>query len=394
MTPRHLPSLAILTLTTLACGDAPPGHGANVRDSAGIRVVTSPVEDAPLPWSFVEVARIGGAMDGPAAFTSASPTMVRTIGEDRIAVFDRDRMRIELFDGEGRPVLGMGGPGGGPGEILFGFDQVDAGPDELAVFDFGKTALVRWSLDGEVLPERKPTDGAGSWNGLVLHGDTMLIGLEENDSLRTVHRLTMIVPGDTVVLDSLVTPPRAMVEFHCFAAQLPPVFAPRLSWRASGDRIAVTTQQGYRIDLFESGRLVTSVRRPVEPVPTTTESAERMYPEGWKVNFQRGGECVIEGAEMAAKAGMADHLPVLAEVAFGPDGTVWARRHAFPGEEPVVDVFDARGTYLGTVTGRGLPLGWLGRDRILFPIDDPESGITVIGIFRIDRPTGEEAGTT
>lgn len=381
-------------LASSGCAGKAATRAATVSDSAGVRIATSPGTDRPLPWRFVEETRLGGAESGPESFTAASATMVRTIGDDRIAVFDRDRMRLEVFDATGRPVGGMGGPGGGPGEVLFGFDQVDAGPTELAVFDFGKSALVRWSLDGGILSEQRPTGGLGAWNGIALRGDTLLVGLEENDSLRTVHRLTMITPGDTTVLDSLVAPPRRMVEFSCFAAQLPPMFAPRLAWRAGADRIAVTRQAEYRIDLFADGRLAFSIRRASEPVPTTPEDASRMHPDGWSVSFQGGGECTIAAAEVAAKTGMADRLPVISELAFGPAGTLWARRHTFPGEPPVTDVFDREGVYLGTVTGRGVPLGALGPDRILFPIEDPATGITVIGIFRIERPDGEGADTT
>jgi hypothetical protein len=229
---------------------------------------------------------------------------------------------------------------------------------------------------------------------MVLRGDTTIIGLDESDSMQTLHRVAVLTPGDTTVLDTLVGPPRGMVEFDCFAARLPPMFSPRLSWRARGDRVALTRQSEYRVDLFERGRLATSVRRSIEPEPTTPEAADRMYPDGWSVTFQDGGRCTIEGAEVAAKAGMAEFLPAVTEVGFGPDETLWARRHGFPGEPEVTDVFDAQGAYLGTLTGRGIPLGWLGDDRILFPIEDDATGVVVIGIFRIDRSGGEETTGT
>lgn len=54
-----------------------------------------------------------------------------------------------------------------------------------------------------------------------------------------------------------------------------------------------------------------------------------------------------------------------------------------PGEPAVTDVFDEAGAYLGTAHGMGLPLGWLGDDRVLFAIENDETGVSVIGIFRI-----------
>jgi hypothetical protein len=70
------------------------------------------------------------------------------------------------------------------------------------------------------------------------------------------------------------------------------------------------------------------------------------------------------------------------------------RRFTFPDESPITDVFDREGAYLGTLRGRGLPLGWLGRDVILFPIEDEATGVTVVGLFRLTPATGTEGTGT
>lgn len=385
---RFLIPCALLTVAA-ACGGDVTGD-ATVRDSAGVRITAAGGVDAPLPWRFEELHRIGGADSGAAAFTAASPGLVRTNGRDRIAVLDREASRIAVFDGEGAVVGTIGRAGGGPGEFSQVFGLLDAGPEEIAVLDFAKRAVVRWSLDGAVLPERPLGEGLVPSTGLVLRGETAVMGTQQPDSLRTVERVALVTPADTIVLDSLVTPPRGMVQFACFAARLPPMFAPRLAWAADGDRVVLANQAVYRVQLFEAGRLVASLRRDVAPIPATPELADRMYPDKWRVSFGNGGGCEIEGREVAAKAGMADHLPVVNAVAFGPEGTVWVARHSFPGDPPVTDVFAASGAYLGTITGRGLPLGWLGPDRILFPIEDEATGIAVVGVFRIDRTAGED----
>ena len=115
-----------------------------------------------------------------------------------------------------------------------------------------------------------------------------------------------------------------------------------------------------------------------------------MYPEGWKVSFGGGGDCTIPGTEVAAKTGMASHLPSITGLSFGPRGTLWVARHTFPGDSAVTDVFTRDGGYMGTVSGFGLPLGWLGPDRILFPIEDVETGVAVIGVYRISE--GDQDG--
>ncbi len=389
--PMHHQLLAapVAMLFLSACGGAADPATPAVRDSAGVQIVTSPATDRSLPWRFTEVGRLGGAERGPAAFTAASPALVRTDGANRIVVLDRDRSLIAVFDGSGTPVMELGGAGGGPGEFSFAIELFDAGADEIAVFDFAKRAIVRWSARGELLAERRGDDWPGGWYGMALRGDTTIIGLNADDSLRSLRRLVRMTPRDTVTLDSVLAPPAGMVDLGCVALRMSPMFSPRLTWRAHGASLAVVRQDEYRVDVYRGARLERSLRRPFAPEPTDPDAARRMHPDGWTVSFQGGGRCSVEGPEVAAKAGMADHLPVLADAAFGPDGTVWVARHAFPGDSSVTDVFDAGGAYLGTVHGRGLPLGWLAGDRILFPIEDELTGVTVIGIYRIERLPGD-----
>ncbi len=390
---RFLALAAASPLLLAGCGASADEATATITDSAGVRIVTSPATEHPLPMSFTELRRIGGADSGAAAFSDASPSLVRTDGLDRIFVLDRDRSMIAVFDSTGVPLTTFGRDGGGPGEFGMAFALFDSGADEVAVFDFSKQALVRWASSGELLPETRLPTGL-SWTTLIRRGDTTYMALDDADSLRTIHKVVMATPRDTVVLDSMVAAPRRMVMFDCFGAQLAPMFAPTFTVAMAGDLLAMARQDQYQVDLYRRGRLTARLRRPVEPVASTTEDAKRMYPDGWKVKFGNGGGCTIDGAEVAEKSGMADRLPVLAQLGFGPDSTIWVRRHSFPDDPEVTDVFDAAGAYLGTVTGRGLPLGWLGRDRILFPVEDPATGVTTIGIFMITREGGEGAGPT
>lgn len=390
---RRFP-LASLAAILAGCAAPADPDTAIVTDSAGIRVVTSPAADRPLPMSFTELRRIGGADSGAAAFTDASTRTVRTGGDDRIIVLDRDRSVIAIFDSTGRPVASFGRRGAGPGEFAMAFNLIDVGTGGVAVFDFAKQALVRWDSDGQVLPEERLDPAAGAWNALIRRGDTTILALQDADSIRTEHRVVAAVGSDTTVLASMIGPPARTVEFNCVALMMPPLFAGRFAVASADDRLLVARQDRYRVDVYRDGRLEASLRRELEPVATTEDDARRMYPEGWTVRFGGGGGCTVDGVEVAEKAGMLDRLPVIADVGFGPDGTIWVRRHTFPGDPRVTDVFDAGGAYLGTVTGRGLPLGWLGRDRILFPIEDEATGVTQIGVFTITREGGEGAGTT
>ena len=385
----HSQSLAaiVITLFGAACGDSVPSD-VSITDSAGVTIVTSSAVDKPLPWTLTEVGRIGGADSGAASFTSASPFVVQADGSNRIAVLDRERSVIEVFDSSGTVVHTFGAKGSGPGEFSFAMSLVDLGTHEVGLFDYSKMALVRWSATGELLPELRVSPEVQA-----VRGDTAWLGISISDTVRSVSGVAIGIGTDTTALDTLVTPPRKMTELSCFAAMLPPMFTGRMVWDYSGGLVAATRQSSYAVQLFRGSKLVRSIRRPIEPVATSPDMAKSQYPEGWTVSFGNGGGCTMEPAEVAEKVGMASHLPVVTNVAFGPRGTLWVDRHVFPGQPPVTDVFDGEGAYLGTVHGKGLPLGWLGDDRVLFAIGDEDTGVSVIGIFRIAE-TPEGNGTS
>ena len=371
----------VALLVLCACGDSAPSE-VSTTDSAGVTIVLSNAPDRPLPWTLTEEFRIGGADSGAGSFTAASPFLVNVHGNNTIAVLDRDRSVIEVFDSTGALRSTFGAKGGGPGEFNFAVELIDLGDDQVAVLDVTKLAAVRWTSTGEVLPELHAEPGVR-----VMRGDTAWVTINIADTLRTVSGVGIVVGADTLALDTLVGPPRAMATLSCFSAMLPPMFTGRTVWDYHDGVVASSRQTTYAVDLFEGSRLARSIRRAIEPIPTTPDMAKRQYPEGWTVSFGGGGGCTMEPDEVAEKLGMASHLPVLNALAFGPRGTLWVDRHVFPGEPPVTDVFDRQGAYLGTVHGKGLPLGWLGDDRVLFAIGDEATGVSVIGVFRIGEAT-------
>jgi hypothetical protein len=376
-----LPALLVLSV---GCGEAVPDRAdLVVTDSAGIALVTGPALDRPLGWPLVEMVRFGGADTGAAAFTTAGVETVMTDGAERIFVYDRDASMVRVFDATGQAIRSMGGPGAGPGEIQFAMRLFDVGPGRIAIFDYGKNALLTWSVDGDLLSEAPPGLGEGSWNDWTRRGDTVVISRTHEDSVRVRSEVSMITARDTTILDSLITPPRAMAELGCFMARMPPIFTPGLAFAVRGDRLAILRQDRYVVDLYRSGRREMSLRRDIAGRPTTSADGVRQYPEGMKVAFGGGAGCTVEAATVVEKVGMADHLTVLHDVAFGPGGSVWVQRQSFPGDPLVTDVFDEAGRYLGTDTGHGLPLGELSGGRVLFAAADTSTGVTRIGIHAV-----------
>jgi hypothetical protein len=384
---QHRPALLIVALLLVACGDAQQRSLSTTTDSAGVAIVVGPAADSALPWSLTEVRRIGGADTGVASFTEFSTSSVATDGRSMIAVLDwSGTNRIQLFDSSGTWLRSIGAKGGGPGEIQSP-SGITMDPDgRLLAFDYEKMALVRWAADGAPAGETKwNSERSYPWGVPHMIGDTMLVVVQVSDSVQRVIRLERRVPGGTVAIDSSMGPSPKMVMLSCVGLALPPLFTGELAWNMGSNLIATTTQSRYVVDIREGGRLVRSIRRAITPVAATNADAARLYPEGMKVRFGGGRECVTPSSEVAEKIGVAATIPLVKTVAVAPDGTLWVQRYTFEGETPSVDVFDRDGRYLGTVAGKPLPLGFLGDELVLFPIENADDGTRVIGVYRITR---------
>ncbi|MCC6246128.1 MAG: 6-bladed beta-propeller [Gemmatimonadaceae bacterium] len=372
-----------------ACaGTREASTSAQTRDSAGVAIADGPLTDVPLPWTLTELRRIGGADSGAGAFNRVAPSSVATDGRTRIAVLDTDNEnRVHVFDSSGAVIRTMGGRGAGPGETTYpdGLRFEDDG--SLAVFDYAKMALVRFDSGGAPQRERSVASGRGQLSGAPrVTGDVMWVLLDRMDSVSQIRRLERWSPQDTLVIDSTVEVKPKMHRFTCIGLALSPLFSPEIEWSTIGARdVAVTTQSTYVVNIYRDGRLIRSVRRPVVPTATRPEDAARLYPDGLKVGFD-GGECVTPSAEIAEKVGMAPTLPVVRSSLMAPDGSLWVARYTLKGETPSVDVFSPAGQYEGTLRGRGLPLGFLGNDIVLFAITNADDDTSVVGLFRIARP--------
>lgn len=392
--PRLLPPLLVATASlaaalTTACapGNERPAH-TDTTDSSGVAIVRGPAADDSLPWTFTEIRRLGGADSGAQAFDQASAYTVATDGVSRIAVLDqRNGNRLHLFDAAGTLLRTVGGKGGGPGEMEYpqGIELERSG--RLSVVDAAKSALLRWDAQGTLLPEQRLDLGYGrAWGMLQLRGDTTYAAVDLIGETNAVRRLERWTPTDSLRIDSTVAPKPAMSKFRCVGLALPPLFTGELTFAVGDGQVAVTHQSAYVIDVHRNGARVRSVRRDVVPVKATAADAVKLYPEGLAVSFGGGsGGCTTPATEVGEKVGVAPTLPVVRAMRFAPDGSLWVERYTFTGETPRTDVFDADGHYLGTVTGRSLPLGFLGPDTVLFAIPNEDDGTSVIGEFRITR---------
>ncbi len=387
-TARSVPLLVTCCLLAIACSS--PGDvrtsSSTVTDSAGVAIVTGPAVDTALPWTLTETFRIGGADSGAGSFSAAYARGVSTDAAGRIYVLDRKQYRVEVFDASGAHLRFLGRQGGGPGEFQDAYDLIVKPDGEVGVVDYAKSALVRWSTDGEVLPEYAFTDffPAGP---IWLSSDTLVFVHRENKDLAKTQALRVRTPTDTFTTPALNTVTSGMVMFSCIGLNMPPMFTAELVWTGDARRQAVTHQVPYRIDVYEGGALTRSVRRNLTPVtPDETHVARRHPDGGMKVQFS-GGACTVPVGELIEKQGVAAQLPMIEALRYDPAGRLWAQRYGFREEPRSVDVFAADGDYLGTLAGKSLPLGFIGDDIVLFAEVDPDTDLPYVVAYRV---TGNE----
>jgi hypothetical protein len=379
---------AFLLLITSCATDRPDDSLSRITDSAGVAIVSGPADDVPLPWTLREIRRLGGADTGAQAFTRVSPLTVATDAKRLVAVLDWDGgNRIHVFDSSGTWIRSLGGKGSGPGEMQEAQGLAMSASGGLTVHDYMKSALLQWAADGTVMSEaRIPSHRGYPATPPRVRGDTMFITVETNDSTVRIRRFERWTAADTIALDSTAVPRPKMVRFACIGMSMPPLFTGDLMWTlGAGSVTAVTHQSHYVVDVRDGRKLIRSIRRDFAPIVAKPTDASKLYPEGVKVRFGGGNECVIPSAEFGEKIGVAPTIPVVRAMRFAPDGTLWVERFTFEGEAPATDVFDRDGNYLGTLAGRPLPLGFLGTDVVLFPIVNADDDTSVLGLFHIER---------
>lgn len=374
--------LAVLGALAAACG-GDGGPPVTRVDSAGVEIVTYAGPDVPLAWTFDSLFALGGSDDGADTFYEVHRAVVGTDAAGHLYVLDRSAKRIVVFDSTGGFVRAAGGPGGGPGEMEWPGVLAVAPDGRAGAYDFAKGALVWFGPDNAVLDQELIV---GGFNGGEVHvSDSGLVlpwrvwGSEVTDAGRD--ELVRLSRADTVRLISVLGAPGKQTFFKSCSmgiSGIPPVFWPSVRWAAAGNRVAVTTVARYEVLLFSGTDTTHVIRRPLEPAAATTEAAAQEIGDAFRVRTSVG-ERVCDTHEVVEQLGVADHVPIIAEIHGGPHGTWWVRRRDAAG----VDVFAPDGGYLGTLPGTApFPALSLPGDRIASIVTD-ELDVQRLVIYRV-----------
>lgn len=378
----------LAALVLAACGEAGDG-AATVRDSAGVRIVENEAGSRALE---AEVVHLADLMPPDSTLgvlpwgVAASPT------KGRLYVGDRRGQRVVMFDRGGEYVGSFGSPGGGPGE----FERLSAltlGPERsVVIWDTGRGILSEWSLDGELIDERRP--GIGYWGpGFALAPEQLftVTSVPNNEpGGGREQRLVVKRSEDRSVLHTVSQRMKSMEL--CFSMPAPEIYSPDVVWTARADTVYVRHGPGYRIDVHADGEPVESIRRAAGPIEVDREMARRrvQFGPGPYRGFMR--RCGVGPDEVVEEVGYREVASPVMALSTDPTGRLWVTRSNEAIRPDSLDLFRADGAYRGTVAAPGVPVAFVAEDRFAAIRLDRETGRAVLGLYEV-RGLGGEGST-
>lgn len=373
-----------------ACAGADHASSIQRTDSAGIEIVSHTGPDTPLDWTFSVAFTLGGKETDEESFYAVGSTMIGVDAARRIYVLDHSGNRVIVFDADGRHVRTMGGEGAGPGEMRFPITLSVAPDGTVHVFDIAKRGFVRFGPDGNVLDEERVTITPGNGAARFV-GSGLVVPIRDLDVEHGTDRreLILVTGADTAAFATVERPAGGSITLTSCGMQMMgvgPVFEPDLRWSGFGGTVAVTSATEYDVTVYRDGTPVQVLRRSIAPVPATPEAAERRVGTGMKVVAPGGGVRTCDAAEVVEQRGVAEAIPVIGELTEGPNGTLWVRRAAEPGNPQPIDVYDREGTYLGSLPADSpFPAAVLGDQLIAVERDDMD--VERLVIYRVTEGT-------
>src|SRR5688500_17467853 len=238
-------------------------------DSAGIELVINRGPDRPIALETTPRLTLGGKDEGPESFFRVGRGTVAVDGAGNIHVVDFDAKRVVVFDSTGVHLRTLGGPGQGPGELMFP-NTISLTPDgRVTVLDFSKDGVVQWGPDGSVLPSMRIKATSPAQDIAVVDDAVIYSWTDFNRDAATEATLLHRERGDSVeLLARMERPQPKMAQFrNCgIMMRLPPLLSPELSWAARGSRIAVLAGTEYEVAVHDGAKRML-VRRDVVPQP-------------------------------------------------------------------------------------------------------------------------------
>lgn len=369
--------LAMLVL--VACTDERPSATpvAEVVDSAGVAIVTSPPGDAVYGELASEPTLSIGTLEGPEELMFDGIVTVVRGDEGNFIVADNGAGEVRVFDPGGRHLRSFGSRGDGPGEYqaLIGawpladgsIVTADRRLQRVSRFDARGTLLGTGTLSGvEGMDMVTPVGPGGAETFLSRIRPLPVPSMSESplESLEDAFGGDEAPPEyylryrlDGTLVDTLASHPGVMMSVsasgsgNSMALNLMRVpFSPQPSANGSVHGVVLTGGTAYEVSVFDgTGALTRIVRLDEAPASRTDEHLEA---------YVRNSDNPFAEDEASIRAMIANYqemplpetLPAYTDLRTSGTGELWARRYSQRGASHLRwDVFGTGGDYLGRV---------------------------------------------
>jgi len=299
----------LLPATGLACssGEAPEENGTG--DQATWRVEARPL-------------LVIGETDGADEYLFERIGAARFLSDGRIAVADRGRSSIRVYDQTGRFTSELGRRGEGPGEFQYIGDLEVTPPDTLEIYDAQLHRLTR-AVGDQVISTRSFTGASGYpeiYLGRFSNADHALAWIEQRPRDRSASLADPMIFGrfdDDGTLQTILGRTTGFVR----EGRGPVPFTPSLHAFLVNDSVyftnglspSLTVLDGYGVEVRSFG---ISSHRP-SPESAWNEMEAELY--------RRGDTASVERLE-----GISDRetVPEVSEVILDREGRFWFKRYA------------------------------------------------------------------
>lgn len=402
-----------MTVGALGCDPGvPSGWDGTVVDSAGLRIVSSPAAPLWSPeegWWVEEVVRVDPDEDVPETLFGYVAD-VDLDARGRLYALDQQAGSVRVFDSDGTFIRTLAGPGEGPGEIGPQASSVVVRGDTVVVVDWTQRRLQRYRTDGSPLsPILLPDELRG--RGWLESGEAALwvrtLELtDEGEGWRSVDRLWRVEGGDAVAVLTFDYPESDIGARG--APRLPLVVNAPMWTVLPGGRLAWSTLEAAEVRIAEW-----IDEGPARPVG-------RWRNEGWRARPPSAADVralrILVGERLEMLGGSAaavdaipvvepSVLPVMTDLAAGPENTLWVQRTGdLRGVHPMAtntpdppkgwggatwDVLDGEGRYLGSVElPRRFRLMAFRGDLLVGAVADPRN-VDALLVLRVNRPAAD-----
>lgn len=307
-----------------------------------------------------------------------------TDGRRRLYILDAVARQVHIVNMHGDLIATWGGMGTGPGELM---DPRFLGGNEetgVAVVDWGKGAVVAWTAEGDLLPERpfvEPIHGPFHRSGTGDEAiDAFVTKTLERRSRRIVETLLVANSSETMTIASITLPRMVLASFPSCAMRdvlVPPLHSPRLVWDHRQGTTVVSDGVDYQLEIYDRGTHRAGITRNLPPVDVSRYMVRAHLGEGMEL-----GRCMIPADEFLDAAGFQTRTSIIKRMRFADDGLLYVTRTTSDFTSRV-DLVSLDSGYIGTLPpGTPAPDAFLG-DNEFVSIEQDALGIPVLSAYRM-----------